>query len=299
MNIDSKYWSYCKEIGIMKENYSRQGALDTLIKEVKALKTADPKFIDYVSNLTLNSNEVSVRSCMLYRYDIDLTYSVHGNIQHGKISDFGQAGVYDSLHITDYKGKGDYTVLKDFSSVPQIYNDRNLFTKDEMKSALKKIIEDQVPSGTTSYESEDWSVSAYIVPVLCVRAEFGGQVYDLVYNLQNGYYRWAWPDDPALIQKGKKMRTISYLLKAAAIALPLIGIFIALISSDPAWLLVGIAAAIWVLNIVGIVKTKKSKKYYEKYFINNPSKKLINGLQMSITFAALGLVAFLLGAIAF
>jgi len=42
MRLDSKYYSYCKQIGILKENCSHQSALDTIIKAVKGTKQADP-----------------------------------------------------------------------------------------------------------------------------------------------------------------------------------------------------------------------------------------------------------------
>ena len=99
MIVDSKYFSYCKEIGLMKENCSHQAALDCIIKAVKGKRQADPKFVEAVSKLTLSSPEVSVRSCVLYHYDVDLTYVVGGNIKHGRVSDFAQStgGAPDSL----------------------------------------------------------------------------------------------------------------------------------------------------------------------------------------------------------
>ena len=36
MNVDSKYFSYCKEIGLMKENFTKKSALDHMISQVKA-----------------------------------------------------------------------------------------------------------------------------------------------------------------------------------------------------------------------------------------------------------------------
>ena len=139
MYLDSKYYSYCKELGVMKENYSQSGALETLKKAVAGTKTADPAFKAAVSALTLSSAQVSVRACMIYRYDIDLNYVVGGNIKHGRIADFGQCGVNDDLRITEYKDKGDYTVLKDFSSLPYtLYNERNVFTYDAMKKSLEE-----------------------------------------------------------------------------------------------------------------------------------------------------------------
>ena len=230
MYLDSKYYSYCKELGVMKENYSQSGALETLKKAVANTKTADPEFKKAVAALTMSSPQVSIRACMIYRYDIELNYVVGGNIRHGRIADFGQCGVHNDLRITEYKDKGDYTVLRDFSSLSYtLYNDRNVFTYEAMKNALKDVINKQVPRGTTSYESTDWSVSCYAVPVLvCIMKHSNGKTYYLSYNLHNGRYHWEWPYDPALLNKGKKAGLINTLVKIGGVAFAAIGIVAAI-----------------------------------------------------------------------
>ena len=110
MRLDSKYYSFCKEIGLMKENYGHQQALDSIKKSVAQTRAADPAFIAKVQQLTLTSPEVSMRVCILYKYDIDLHYVVGGNIKDGKVNEFGASGVPDSLYITKYQGNGEYTV---------------------------------------------------------------------------------------------------------------------------------------------------------------------------------------------
>ena len=67
MNVDSKYFSYCKEVGLMKENYSKKSALEYLISQVKAQKACDPAFIAKVEKLTVDSPEVLVRVAVLYK----------------------------------------------------------------------------------------------------------------------------------------------------------------------------------------------------------------------------------------
>ncbi len=290
MNLDSKYWSYCKEIGIMTEKYSKEKALESLKTALIGSKTADPAFKAVVSALTLSSPEVSTRACMLYRYDIDLTYVLGGNIKHGKIADFGQSGVNSSLHITEWSGQGEYTILKDFSSVPYtLYNDKNIFTLDSMKNALKGVIDEQVPKGTTSYESTNWSVSCYVVPVLVALVNFGGKTYQLAYNLQNGYYHWEYPNDPALYAKGKKAGAFNALLKFFGVVLAFIGAATALSKEAyPALLLL-------IPTLLITWKGRKGKGYYKNYFVKNPDKGMFKPLFGAVVAFICGLLLFAVG----
>ena len=144
--LDKRHFDFCEEIGIMKEQVSHQEALDTIKKAISETKSADPKFVEQVSKLTLDSPEVSVRSCILYHYDIDVDYVVNGNIRNTTVKDFGHSGVHDSLHITEFTGDGDYTVLDSIEEVPyEIFNDDNLFTYEEMKKALSNVVESALP----------------------------------------------------------------------------------------------------------------------------------------------------------
>ncbi len=292
MYLNKNYYSYCKEIGVMKEMYSRENALEKLKKEIANNSVADPAFKAVVSKLTLNSPQVSLRACMLYRYDINLTYVVNGNIKRGTIAEFGQSGVRSELHITDWGGKGEYTVCQNFDSVPYtLYNDKNIFTFEEMKNALKGVINNRVPKGTTSYESNDWTVSCYIVPVLVVQVEHGGKTYQLAYNLQNGHYHWEWPNDPALYKKGKKVGRISFLLKFVGILLSVIGLIVSATSGNFNFVtIIGVAAAGFIAY-----KTKKSKNYFKNYFIKNKGAGMVKPLISGILIAALGLITLIIG----
>lgn len=274
MNLDRKYWSYCKEIGIMKENCTHQAALQCLIKAVNGIRTADPAFKSRVSSMTLSSPEVSIRSCMLYRYDIDLDYVVRGQLKHGHIGDFGNSGAPSGLAITSYAGDGSYTKLTDFSSVPYaIFNSHNLFTHDQIKGALKDVINKKVPSGTTSYESTNWSVSAYVVPVLVIKIVHNGKTYEQCYNLQNNKYTYCWPDDPALIQQGINAGKTSMKLRVVSFAIAVISLFAGLFSAESGPLPLVLPILILIGLVIYTNKTKKSKNYYERFFFNNYGKK--------------------------
>lgn len=294
MRLDSKYYSFCKEVGFMKENFSKQGALDAIKKAIREAKAADPKFVQEVEKLTLTSREVSMRVCALYSYDINVEYVVGGNIKDAHIQDFGYSGTPDSLYITKYHGQGDYTVITDVSKIPyEIFNDRNLFTYDGMKGALTKAIESHLPSSTTSFRSKDWSVSAYFVPVLTIVVKYGGKDYAMNYNLHNGHYHWDYPDNPALIKKGKAARGLTALIKLAGVFFGFLGLFTALSGFNvPA--LMSTALPLLVMFFIN-KKTKKDKNYWRNVFLKNPEKSMVKVLMPAIIIGVLGVVAMIMG----
>lgn len=295
MRLDSKYYSFCKELGFLKENYSHQTALNSIKASVKSTKGVDPKFAEAVDALTLSSPEISMRVCALYNYDIDVDYVVSGRIKNTKLYDFGYSGVPDLLYVSKFKGDGDYTVVKDVSTVPYaIFNEKNLFTLDEMKSALTKTIEKNVPASTTSFQSKNWSVSMYFVPLLTIVVKYGGKDYAMNYNLHNGYYHWNNPDDPVLVTKGKNARAISFLIKALGVILAGIGVIKGITGlSDQKFVPALVAAGMLALIIMLCKKTTKSKSYYEKLFVKEPKKSMLSAIIHSIFIAAIGFMALI------
>ncbi len=300
MNVDSKYFSYCKEIGLMKENFTKKSALGHMISQVKAKKACDPAFIAKIEKLTPDSPEVLVRVAVLYNYDVNLTYVQHGNIKHGQVSGFASSkgSVRDGLKITTYKDKGEYSVVKDIKSVPYpIYNDKQLFSYEEIKEAMKGLLNSKVPAGTTSYESKDWSVSSYLVPILCVEIKHNGKTYWMLHNLHNGCFSFDWPNNPALLEKGHKAKKIGGLVKLGAFVLPILGL-IGAVSGE--FSLLGLLASIagFIINLVISSKTKKSKSDYEKIFLNKPNASLTSAIKAPISMAVIGFIAMLIGFIA-
>lgn len=294
MALDNKYFSYCKEIGIMKENYTKESALASLKKAVTETYDADPAFIQKVSNLTLNSKEVSVRSCVLYQYNINLEYVVGGVIKHTTFHEFGQSGVHKSLHITEYKGDGAYTILKDASLVPYaIFNDKNLFTYDEMKNALTDLIEKKLPSNCTYFESKGWDISAYIVPVLVVIMEHKGEYYHLYFNLQNGYKHWEWPIDPKMLKNGKKAHRFAKFLRFLAITISLAGTVLGFLKSG---LVNGLIGALISLIIITIIKKKsKGLVHYQNIYRKNRNRSKYSLVILEYVMLALAIVSLVLG----
>ncbi|MBO5287142.1 MAG: hypothetical protein J6B34_03375 [Clostridia bacterium] len=295
MALDNKYFSYCEELGLMDENYTHQEALDSIIKEIRNTRQADPGFVNLVSRLTLSSPEVSIRSCVLYRYNANIDYVVNGVIKNTNISRFGHSGVHDSIHITDYKGKGNYRVLRSAAEVPySIFNSKNLFTYDQMKSALTEAISDNLPKNYTSYKSNSWSVSAYIVPVLVVIVKYNNKEYQMYYNLQNGYYHWEWPNDPKLLKKGKDAKRYVGLIRFACVALSIIGAILAITAGSGGGIAVGIIGAI--INIIIMNKSKKAPKFYQDKFLKNPNKSVGSCLPETIPQVILAVFVFILSA---
>ena len=293
--IDNKYFSFCKEIGIMEENTSHQAALDCIIKAVRGSKGVDPRFVERVSRLTLNSPEVSIRSCVLYRYNIDVDYVVNGLIKNTSISEFGSSGVHDSLHITEYKGDGNYRVIKSAADIPyDVFNDNNLFTFEGMKKALSGVIEKRLPSNYTSFQSKNWDVSAYIVPVLVIILNYNNKEYQMYYNLQNDYYHWEWAEDPVLLKKGNQSKTYSGLLTVASYILTALGILVAL-SNGAGFASTAISILLLVIEIIIAKKSKKSKREYQKLFTKKDGMTIPKAIAPYIVMGVIAFVAFILG----
>lgn len=298
MKLDSKYYSFCKEVGLMTENYSREGALTTLKNAVAKEKAADPAFVKRINALTLTSPEVRFRACILYQYNASVEYVKNGVINDTVVSDIGTIGIADYLHITDYKGKGEYKVVKDISTVPYMYwSDKNLLTFEDMKKVLANTIEKKLPSSTQSFRSKDWSVSAYLVPVLSIEIQEGGKWYYCSYNLQNGYYHWEYPDNPALLKLGKDTKRYTFLLRLAAVALSVIGLLIALGSGTDNLLSYIVPLAAGVVNIFLWKTSKKTGKYFDRFFIKNPDKTMVSQLIPAFVAAGVGFISMIFGII--
>lgn len=293
MNLNSQYYSYCKEIGVMKENYGRQRALDAMKESVRKVKSVDPEFVKEFDKVTLSYSGISYRVCMLYKWDINLDYVVNGVIKHGRIADFGESGAHKDLHITNFGDNASYTKLNDFSSINySLYNNDNIFTYEQMKSALKGVINKQVPRGTTSYESTNWSISAYAVPVMVIFFQYKGKTYNFYYNLQNGHYHYAWETDPALIARGKKAKKVGKLMKTLAL---IATIFFAILGfATEAYFGAVVSLIFLVVQIIIMKKSSHSKSFYENYFVNNPNKSvkaLLKAAIANVVFAGLSFFA--------
>ena len=299
MNLSSQYYSYCKEIGVLKEVYSRQRGLDLMKESVAKAKAVDPKFVEEFNKVTLTSPCTSFRVCMLYKWDIELDYVVNGNIKHGRITDFGESkkSVYEDLHITNFGETASYTKLNDFSSIPYtLYNDKNVFTYEQMKSALKGVINNQVPRGTTSYKSTNWSISCYAVPVLVVRFEYKGKIYNMCYNLVNGHYHYEWENDPALYEKGKKAKKVSKLIKIGSFVGNILAFILAIAVSGSALAIVASIAA-FIIQIIVTKNKSKSKSYFENFFINNPKKKLSACIKFTYVNVVIAVIAIIVAVV--
>lgn len=292
-------FDFCKEVGLMKENFSHQYALDTIKESVRKNMSTDPKFKDAVDRITLDSLEVSVRVCVLYEYKVDLIYVLNGQLQSKKIHKFGSSGVNDSLHIGEFKDEGKYTVVNDVTTVKySIYNDKNLFTLEGMKSALASAVDDYLPRSVTDWQSKNWEVSAYLVPTLIVCLKFNNKNYFLQYNLHNGYHTWQYPNDPALLKRGKKAYRLSKLLRFASFALNIAAFVFGIVGATSGSELGGFAIissiVLFIVQLIVTKKTKKSVNEYQTLFLKNPFKSLAKALIPLFVFAGISLIIFLI-----
>lgn len=290
MALDNRYFSFCKTLGLMKEKFTRQRALDAIKNAVKNDKAADPAFVAEVEKLTLNSREVYIRVCVLYHYQMNVKYVAGGAMKSTVINDFGHSGVPDSLKLTKF-GEGEYTTLQNASQVPfPVYNDENLFTLESMKSALAKVIEERLPNAT-DYQTNGWDVSAYFVPTLIVDMHWNGKRYPMYYNLQNGCYHWDYPDNPALLKKGATAKTLSTLATVGSYVLSVLSALTA-ISAGLGAAIPGVIA--FIITHILAKKNKHSKNYYQKYFLNNPEKGLLAPIKFIIPMLIVAIIAFVL-----
>ena len=297
MGLDSRYFNYCDEIGLLKEHSSKQYALDSIKEKVKEIYSADPAFIEKVQKLTLSSPEVSTRSCVIYHYSAEIEYVMGGNIRDTKVSNFGYQHIADSLHITEFDEDSTYTILKSASDIPyDVYHEDNLFTLEEMKKALTETIGDQLPSGYSSYRSKSWTVSAYIVPVLVVIMKHNGDNYYQYYNLHNNYYSWNWPIDPVIIKKGKQTKKLASFARIASIVLAVVAALFGLgnfgngtTSIASALIPIGVVILNWYLN----KKAKENPKSYQKVYEENRNKSMYSLIVKELVMVGLAVVALI------
>ncbi|MBE6530015.1 MAG: hypothetical protein E7680_05400 [Ruminococcaceae bacterium] len=295
MKIDLQYLSFCKEIGLFKEQISRETALQQLIKAVKDTKAADPEFAEVVSKLTLESKEIAMRACILYHYDLDVDFVINGSIKSTRISDFAStSGSPSGLRITQYSGNGTYATLTDPASIPYpIFNSQNLFTYEGMKGALTEVIEKSLPKYCTSFQSKNWSVSAFLVPVLVLFVPFKGKEYQLCYNLQNGYSVLNYPDNPALLKKGDTAKRINIFGKIGCLLLSALAVFFAIKMRGHVFSIIT-TIAILIAQIVIAIKTKKERQEYRSQFLKNPQKGIASCLIFVFLMGALAIASLVL-----
>lgn len=292
-------FDFCKEVGLMKENYSHQYALDSIKEAVRKDMSIDPKFKDALDRITLDSREVSVRVCVLYEYKVDLIYVSNGQLQSKKIHKFGSSGVNDSLHIGEFKDEGKYTIVNDVTTVKYgIYNDKNLFTLEGMKNALAGAVNDYLPRSVTDWQSKNWEVSAYLVPTLIVCLKFNNENYFLQCNLHNGYHTWQYPNDPALLKRGKNAYLLSKLLRFGSFALNIaafvFGVFNAISGSKFGVFAIISSIVLFIVQLIVTKKTKKNLKEYKNLFLKNPLKNIAQVLIPLFIFVGLSMILFII-----
>ena len=149
MRLTNDNFSYCKGVGLLKENFTRERALKSIYNDMAETPDLDRAFLREVGKATTTSSNVGTWVAVMYNYDIDVNYKKGGKTYNKKINDFGNTGTPDELDVTEYYGDGDYKTLTDVASQCSfpVWNKNNIFTFEEMKGALKSIIEDELPSG--------------------------------------------------------------------------------------------------------------------------------------------------------
>lgn len=142
-----------------------------------------------------------------------------------------------------------------------------------MKGALKSIIEDELSGGWQSYETVDWNVSAYLVPIFSIDIDIYGKTYTINYNLHNGHYHYTYPVDKQLLKKKKAAKTWGTIIPIACLVVSCLTALLSFAGTpDNKWRAIFAAVAV-IYNIVMIVKFKKSESYYHPTTANTPTKR--------------------------
>jgi|GEM_PF-1861005 len=300
MYLTQKHFDFCDKVGVMVMNQTPEKAHQALVQALSGEPSADPDFIERVKATKVSQSNISY--AVIYRYSVDVEYVVNGIIKNGHIADYGNNGTPSALDVTNFYKDGNYKTYESIDPLKlELYNDHNLFNLQELKEALKKVIDKQLPSNYTYFKSTNWNAIAYLVPIysICVK-DSRGKEWQLHYNLHNLKYRWEWPWDPALGKKAKIAGLIQFGLDAGGIALPAIPALISVgsVVGGPSGYAAALGAA--VVGIVGAiiasVKTKKDKTDREKYFHSHPTdapfKAVSKSLIPAIIGGALAIVAF-------
>lgn len=292
MRLTNDNFSYCKGVGLLKENFTRERALKSIYKDMEETPDLDRAFLREVGKATTTSSNVGTWVAVMYNYDIDVNYKKGGKTYNKKINDFGNTGTPDELDVTEYYGDGDYKTLTDVASQCSfpVWNKNNIFTFEEMKGALKSIIEDELPSGWQSYETVDWNVSAYLVPIFSIDIDIYGKTYTINYNLHNGHYHYTYPVDKQLLKKKKAAKTWGAIIPIACLVVSCLAALLSFAGTpDNKWRAI-FAAAAAIYNIVMIVKFKKSESYYQSYYSKHPDEKVSKTLMLPLIGIAITVV---------
>ena len=292
MALKNSQFDFCKKIGLMKENISRQDALNLIKASFANNGDCDPEFKEIAAQLTLDNFTYAVAP--IYHYDVDLKYVLNRKTYTAHIADLGYYHVYKQLEITNYYGDGNYTVVNNLDALNLIpYHQDCIFTLQEMKKALTDTIDKKLPNGYSSFESERWDVNALLVPVIYAWINFKGQKYNVVANLHNkkiytaSYARWEAPYKAA-----KKARALSLLTVGLSLILPVLGIILSAVNQKWIGLLPAIIGG--AVAVFGLINIKgKSTTDMAKPFKKQPMPNVAVGMIRGFVFAGIVLICFI------
>lgn len=244
--------------------------MDRILKDLRSEEYIDPDFVDEFAKVTTESSNAGTWVAVMYRYDVNVNYKIQGRTLSTVVNGFGNAGTPDELDVTTYYKDGDYSTLTDVASqcnMP-VWNSNNVFSYDEIKNALKSVIEDELPSGWSSYQSESWTVSAFLVPIFSVDIDFEGKEYTLNYNLHNGHYYYTFPTDKRIIKKAKTTNLVANIISWLCPILSVLAFIIGVQgeNAQTQGYVFAIIGAIISAIVLFARKKRRTKAAYEKYY---------------------------------
>lgn len=285
MRLTNNNFSYCKKVGMLKENFTREQALKELYEDMVDTPDLDKAFLEEFKKVTTTSSNAGTWVAVMYSYDIDVNYKIQGKTLSKTVNGFGNTGTPDALKVTKYYGDGEYKTLTDVGSQCSfpVWNENNIFSYDEMKGALKNIIDDELPQGWQSYETTDWSVSAFLVPIFSIDIKIYGKEYTVNYNLHNGEYNYKYPIDKLILKNKKKAKTLSRLITIPCLIVSALATLLGFFAGGDGINMRGIPALVaLVYNIVMMIKFNKSESYYHDYYCNHRDEKVAKTLLLPL-----------------
>lgn len=297
-NFIQANFSWCKSLGLMKSFITPDQGADLIVKRLQS-NNADPQFIEEVKKALQKKMKLVVP---LYYYDCDVNYVYQGKTYNKHVKDLGYYGVHKDIEVLSYVGDGDYKTIGSIDELKNAgydaWHDRSVFSRDSMKQALVKKIDEVLPRGYASFESQNWSVSCFFVPCIAVWVKFGGKDYNLSCNLHNqkthldNFPRWQGP-----IKRAKLASKLSKVIIIASFVMGAVPAIIAFAAQK--WICLLYTAAALITAFI-LFKKEDGRNYkLEKHFAKNPMPNVATGMIPSFVCAGIALVCLIAGVITY
>ena len=200
-------FDFCDDLLEVSANYSTNECCDIVKNTLKSFKGADRDFIQDICNR--DNSTFKVRKMYFPYYCTQFTYTynweeeetedkgdckIYNTIIHTdtntKTKDFfSKKGIYTSCHVDNFVGRQDqrYYQLSHVNDLDgEIYNQRCIYSEDEIATGIKNFVERGLPNGDGSWVVNRRFIQALFIPVAVVYYAYNGTNYSSVINMHNG-----------------------------------------------------------------------------------------------------------------